>query len=240
MQFIPAIDLLGGKAVRLRQGNYDSVTVYSDDPAALAKSWSGRVQQLHVVDLDGARDGHQAQGQLVRALVDAFGPGVQVGGGIRSLEAVQRYCDLGVSRVVLGTAAIHDPELVRAAAARYPGRIVIALDAQNGRVRTHGWREVSARSAVDVARELSNLPLAAVLYTDIERDGMEVGPNIAETTRLAEEGGLPVIASGGVGTLEHLRALAARASSGISGAIVGRALHEGRFSLEQALAAAGG
>jgi phosphoribosylformimino-5-aminoimidazole carboxamide ribotide isomerase len=236
MELIPAIDLLGGKAVRLRQGDYAQVTVYHAHPPTLAASWSGRVSRLHVVDLDGARDGREAQRDLVRALVESFGPGIQVGGGIRSFEAVERYCELGVSRVVLGTAAIRDPELVRRAAETYPDRVIIALDARAGMVATDGWRDVSNRRATEVVREFSSLPVAAVLYTDIERDGMEVGPNIPETARLAEEGGLPVIASGGVGTLDHLRALA-RTQAGIVGAIVGRALHEQRFSLEEALAA---
>ncbi len=237
MQLIPAIDLLGGKAVRLRQGRYDEVTAYHDNPAELARSWSGRAPRLHVVDLDGARDGAAAQFELVRNIAAAFGGGVQVGGGIRTREAIQAYLDAGVERVVLGTAAIRDPELVRGAIARHPGRIVIAVDARGGLVATEGWREQSTRRAVDVVRELAAGPLAAVLYTDIERDGMEVGPNLAETARLAREGGVPVIASGGVGTLEHLRALARE--PGIAGAIVGRALHEGRFSLEEAIEAAG-
>jgi phosphoribosylformimino-5-aminoimidazole carboxamide ribotide isomerase len=194
---------------------------------------------MHVVDLDGARDGRDAQRDQVRAIVQSFGPGVQVGGGIRSLEAVQRYCDLGVSRVVMGTAAIRDPELVRKAAENYPGQVVIAVDAKGGWVATDGWQDVSNRRASEVVREFSGLPIAAVLYTDIERDGMEVGPNVAETARLADEGGLPVIASGGVGTLEHLANLA-RTNSRIVGAIVGRALHERRFSLADAIAAARG
>jgi phosphoribosylformimino-5-aminoimidazole carboxamide ribotide isomerase len=236
MELIPAIDLLGGKAVRLRQGSYHDVTVYDDNPAELAGSWSGRVQRLHVVDLDGARAGHEAQRELVRDLVKNFGPGVQVGGGIRSIEAVHRYCELGVTRVVLGTAAILNPELLVKAVEAYPHRIVVAVDARSGWVATEGWRNITDRRALDVVRELSSLPLAAVLYTDIERDGMEVGPNILETTRLAQQGGLPVIASGGVGTLEHLETLA-RADSAIVAAIVGRALHERRFSLEEALTA---
>lgn len=237
MEVIPAIDLLGGKAVRLRQGRYDDVTVYHDEPAELARSWSGRVPRLHVVDLDGARDGAAAQRDLVRAVVEAFGPGVQVGGGIRSSESIEAYLALGVERVVLGTAAIRDPELVRGAIAAHPGRIIVAVDARGGLVATEGWREQSTRRAVDVVRELGPGPIAAVLYTDIERDGMEVGPNVGETARLAREGGVPVIASGGVGTLEHLGQLARE--PGIAGAIVGRALHEGRFSLEQAVEAAG-
>ncbi|HEY6558963.1 MAG TPA: 1-(5-phosphoribosyl)-5-[(5-phosphoribosylamino)methylideneamino]imidazole-4-carboxamide isomerase [Polyangiaceae bacterium] len=239
MELIPSIDLLSGKVVRLRQGRYDDVTVYAEDAVRLAASWSGQVPRLHVVDLDGARDGRDAQRELVRALVESFGSGVQVGGGIRSLQAVQRYCELGVSRVVMGTAAIRDPALVREAAEAYPGQIVIAVDARGGWVATDGWNNISDRRASDVVREFADLPLAGVLYTDIERDGMEVGPNIAETARLADDGGLPVIASGGVGTLEHLAALS-RTTSKIVGAIVGRALHEQRFSLADAVAAASG
>ena len=237
MDLIPSIDLLGGKVVRLRQGRYDDVTVYHDDAVALAASWAGRAALLHVVDLEGARDGASAQRDLVRRVADAFGGAVQVGGGVRSLESVRSWLDAGVARVVLGTAAVRDPELVRAAARAYPDRVVVAVDARGGLVATDGWREQSTRRAVDVVRELASASIAAVLYTDIDRDGMEGGPNVAETARLAREGGVPVIASGGVGTLAHLRALATE--SGIAAAIVGRALHEGRFTLEEARAAAG-
>jgi phosphoribosylformimino-5-aminoimidazole carboxamide ribotide isomerase len=239
MEVIPAIDLLGGNAVRLRQGRYDDVTVYDPNPPVLASSWSGRARRLHVVDLEGARDGRAAQWDLVRRVVAAFGAGVQVGGGVRTLAAVDSYFRLGVDRVVLGTAAVRDPALVTQAARAYPGRIIVALDARDGVVATDGWQDSSGRRAVDVVSELAALELAAVLYTDIERDGMEVGPNVAETARLANEGGLPVIASGGVGTLEHIRALA-EAGAGIVGAIVGRALHERRFTLEEAAEAARG
>jgi len=239
MEVIPAIDLLDAKAVRLRQGRYDEVTVYSDDPPALAREWSARVGRLHVVDLEGARAGRAMQTDLVRAIVAAFGAGVQVGGGVRSLEVVETYFDLGVERVVLGTAALRDPELVRRAAEKYPGRVIIAVDAKGGFVATEGWLEQSERRAVDLVRELGGSPLAAALYTDIDRDGTEVGPNVQETARLARETGTPIIASGGVGTLEHLRALAL-ADPGITSAIVGRALHERRFSLEAAVEAARG
>ena len=238
MELIPAIDLLHGKAVRLRQGRYDDVTVYSEDPAQLAASWAGRAPRLHVVDLEGARAGHAVQRELVRRLVDAFGGGVQVGGGVRSHEAVESYFELGVDRVVLGTAALRDPELVAKAARAHPGRIIVAVDARAGRVAIRGWQEQSERLALDLVRELAALPLAPVLYTDIERDGMETGPNLEHTACLARLGGLPVIASGGVGTLEHLRLLAVYPN--IVGAIVGRALHEGRFTLEEAVVAARG
>jgi phosphoribosylformimino-5-aminoimidazole carboxamide ribotide isomerase len=239
MHVIPAIDLLEGKAVRLRQGRYDDVTVYSDRPEDIAADWRGVAPRLHVVDLEGARLGQPVQRDAVRRVVAAFGSGVQIGGGIRTRDAAQAYLDLGVERIVLGTAAIRHPDLLASIAVESAGRVIVAVDAKGGRVATDGWLDVSERLAVDLVRELSHLPLAAVLYTDIERDGTEVGPNVAETARLAGAGGLPVIASGGVGTLEHLRALA-RALPAIDAAIVGRALHERRFSLADAVRAASG
>jgi phosphoribosylformimino-5-aminoimidazole carboxamide ribotide isomerase len=238
MEIIPAIDLLDGKAVRLRQGRYEEVTVYSDNPPVLAAGWSGRVKRVHVVDLEGARAGKPVQGELVRRIVAAFGSGVQIGGGVRSMAAVDAYFALGVDRVVLGTAALRDPELVRTAARAYPGRVIVAVDARGGRVATDGWLDQSEKLALDLVRELADSGLAAVLYTDIERDGTEVGPNVAETANLARDGGLPVIASGGVGTLEHLSALSQ--NPGIVGAILGKALHEKRFTLEEAATAASG
>jgi phosphoribosylformimino-5-aminoimidazole carboxamide ribotide isomerase len=237
MDVIPAIDLIAGQAVRLKQGRYDQVTTYTEAPEAIAAEWRRIVGRLHVVDLEGAKAGHAVQADVVRRIVAAFGDGVQVGGGIRTLEAVESYLALGVGRVVLGTAAIRDPDLVRRAAEAHPGRIVVAVDAKDGFVATDGWLDVSERRATDVVREVGSLPIAGVLYTDIQRDGMETGPNVVETARLADETGVPVIASGGVGTLEHLRALSV-ASPGIVAAIVGRALHERRFSLEEAVRAA--
>ncbi len=238
MELIPAIDLLSGQAVRLRQGRYDQVTVYHQDPAALAHSWAGQVGRVHVVDLEGARTGSAVQKELVRAVVTRFGSGVQVGGGVRTFATLREYFELGVDRVVLGTAALADPELVERAADAYPGRVIVAVDARAGQVAIQGWLEQSAVEAVELVGRLSVLPLAAVLYTDIERDGMEVGPNFERTAHLARHGGLPVIASGGVGTLDHLRVLAA--TPGVVAAIVGRALHERRFSLAEARAAAQG
>lgn len=242
MQVIPSIDLWQGQVVRLRQGRYDEVTVYADDPVALARGWRGVAARLHIVDLAGAKEGHAVQTDLIRNIVDAFGPGVQVGGGVRSVETVHRYFELGVERVVLGTAAVNDPELVRAAALAYPERVILALDAKGGFVATRGWVDVSQHRASDLARSYREHHIAAVLYTDIERDGTEVGPNVTATAELARDSGLPVIASGGVGTLEHLRQLgqASRAGNGgICGAVLGRSLHERRFSLEQAIEAAG-
>lgn len=238
MQVIPAIDLLDKKAVRLKQGRYEEVTVYSEDPRALARSWAGVVERLHVVDLEGARTGHPVERDLIRALVESFGPGVQVGGGVRTLEAVHDYFALGVERVVLGTAALKDRTMVERAAQAYPGRLILAVDARQGMVATEGWLQQSEIRASELVKSYRGFSLHAVLYTDIERDGTEVGPNIEETARLARDTQTPVIASGGVGTLGHLRALA-QADPGIVGAIVGRALHEQRFSLSEAISAAG-
>lgn len=237
MEVIPAIDLLSGGAVRLRQGRYDEVTTYAEPLETIARDFARDAKRLHVVDLEGARAGHPAQTEAVQRIVNAFGEGVQLGGGIRTFEAVMSAFELGVSRVVLGTAAIRDPDLVRRATAAYPGRVIVAVDAKNGLVATDGWLDVSENRAIDVVRTVGKLPIAAVLYTDIQRDGMETGPNVAETARLADETGVAVIASGGVGTLDHLRTLS-RASTGIVAAIVGRALHEKRFTLKDAVTAA--
>lgn len=246
MQIIPSIDLWKGQVVRLRQGRYDEVTVYSDDPAELAASWSGLSKQLHIVDLAGAKDGKAVQVDLIRRIVTSFGPGVQIGGGVRSMETLERYLDLGVDRVVLGTAAVANPDLVAEATRKFPGQVVVALDAKNGYVATAGWLDVSSHRATDLAKSFRGQAVAALLYTDIERDGTEVGPNVEATASLARESGFPVIASGGVGTLDHLRRLAEAnlalgadpaTSSGICGAIIGRSLHEKRFSLREAIEA---
>jgi phosphoribosylformimino-5-aminoimidazole carboxamide ribotide isomerase len=236
---LPAIDLLRGQAVRLHQGRYDAVTVYAEDPVALAMSLRGKVPLLHVVDLVAARTGVPIEGDLIRAVAEAFATGggaVQVGGGIRSMESIEEYLALGVARVVLGTAAVKDPALVRAAATRWPGQIVVALDAKEGLVASDGWEQVSGQRALDVARTFAGLPIAAILYTDVARDGTQVGPNVPATAELAAASPCPVLASGGVGTLEHLRALARIPN--VTGAIVGRALYERTFTLEHAIEAA--
>lgn len=243
MQIIPSIDLWQGQVVRLRQGRYDEVTVYADDPVALARGWRGAAERLHIVDLAGAKEGRPVQTELIRRIAEAFGPGVQVGGGVRSLEALNGYFELGVERVVLGTAAVSDPGLVQSATERYPDRVILALDAKDGYVATRGWVSVSQHRAVDLAVSYKKHRIAALLYTDIERDGTEVGPNVNATATLARDSGFPVIASGGVGTLDHLRqlALASRAGNdGICGVVLGRALHEHRFSLPEAIAAIAG
>lgn len=234
MYVIPAIDLLSGRAVRLRRGRYDDVTTYDHTPTSLAAEWRRHVSHLHVVDLEGARVGAPVQKAAIKDIVAAFGPGVQVGGGVRSRANAEEYLALGVHRVVLGTAAISEPELVAALARAFPERIVVAVDAEDGWVKTEGWEKKTSRRVLDVVRELGELPLGGILYTDIARDGMEVGPNVDATARLAMSTTIPVIASGGVGTLEHLRALR-RAPGPIRAAIVGRALHERRFTLSEAV-----
>jgi phosphoribosylformimino-5-aminoimidazole carboxamide ribotide isomerase len=243
MQIIPSIDLWQGQVVRLRQGRYDEVTVYAEDPVALARGWRGAAERLHIVDLAGAKEGRPVQTELIRRIVEAFGPGVQVGGGVRSLETLNGYFELGVERVVLGTAAVSDPNLVQSATESYPERVILALDAKGGYVATRGWVNVSQHRAVDLALSYKQHRIAALLYTDIERDGTEVGPNVNATATLARDSGFPVIASGGVGTLDHLRQLAAASragNGGICGVVLGRALHEQRFSLPEAIAAVAG
>ena len=230
MIVVPAIDLLGGKAVRLHQGRYDQVTVFDEDPPARARGWVGKTARLHVVDLEGARAGHAVQKEVVQAIARAFGGPLQVGGGVRTREAFEGYLGLGADRVVLGTAAVRDPELVRALATEHPGRVVLAVDAKDGMVATDGWEQTSNVTAIDLARSFTGSPIAALLYTDVARDGTRGGANVEATAMLARESGFAVIASGGIGALGDLRALALHA--GIESAIVGRALYDGAFTLE--------
>jgi phosphoribosylformimino-5-aminoimidazole carboxamide ribotide isomerase len=232
---IPAVDLLGGKAVRLHQGNYDAVTVYDDDPPARARAWRGKVPWLHVVDLEGARAGRPVQADMVKALIADFGPGVEVGGGVRTRESFDAYRALGAARVVLGSAAVKDTAMVRALAVEHPGVVVIAVDAKDGFVAVDGWTQATRVRATDLVTSFADVPLGGVLYTDVARDGTRVGPNVEATADLQARTSVQVIASGGVGSLADLRTLAAR---GIGACIVGRALYDGTFTLEQALEAA--
>jgi phosphoribosylformimino-5-aminoimidazole carboxamide ribotide isomerase len=234
---VPAIDLLGGKAVRLRQGRYEDVTVYDENPAGRARGWRGKVPLLHVVDLEGAKSGAPVQREVVGAIILAFAGDVQVGGGVRTRESFAAYRALGAARIVLGSAAVSDPALVRTLATEEPGRVVIAVDARDGYVAVDGWTQATRVRAVDLVRAMADVPLGGVLYTDVARDGTGVGPNLEATAELASLTRVPVIASGGVGSLDHLRALA---SGGVAACIVGRALYEGAFTLDEAIAAAAG
>ncbi len=239
MVILPAIDLLGGKAVRLHQGRYDAVTVYDEDPVARARAFADQgAEGLHVVDLEGAKAGRCVQAELVAKIARAFGGPVQVGGGVRTREAFDSYASAGAARVVLGTAAVRDPDLVRALCKDFPERVVLALDAKDGLVATDGWTETSTRTATDVARSFADVRPWGVLYTDVSRDGTRAGPNVEATARLAGETGFRVIASGGIGSLDDLRALCKH--RGVEAAIVGRALYDGAFTLAEAITASRG
>jgi phosphoribosylformimino-5-aminoimidazole carboxamide ribotide isomerase len=230
---LPAIDLRGGQCVRLRQGDYAQETVFGADPADMARRWVGQgATYLHLVDLDGARQGHPVNGDSVRRIVGATGVPCQLGGGLRNEQHITDALGLGVERVILGTRALLDPAWCENMCRRYPGRICLGIDARQGRVAIQGWERDSQQSALELARECADWPLAALIYTDISRDGMLEGPNIEATVELAAAVAVPVIASGGVTTLEDVSRLAHR---GLSGCIIGRALYEGRIDLGAAL-----
>lgn len=236
MQIYPAIDLRGGRCVRLRQGDYEQETVFSTDPAAMATRWvEDGATFLHIVDLDGAKEGQPVNGPSVHAITQAAGVPCQLGGGLRTREHVAAALAWGVSRVVIGTKALQSPEWLADVANEFPHQVVLGIDAKDGRVATQGWLQVSDVSAIDLARRFEHLPLAAIVYTDISRDGMLQGVNVAAMKEMTAATRLPVIASGGVTTLDDIRQLAAIP---VAGCIVGRALYEGRLALKDILQAA--
>jgi phosphoribosylformimino-5-aminoimidazole carboxamide ribotide isomerase len=237
MELWPAIDLRGGRCVRLLQGDYDRETVFGDDPPAMARSIVvGGARRLHIVDLEGAKEGLQVQAETIRRMVAAAGVPCQVGGGIRSRAAAEASFAVGVARIVVGSAAIEHPELLAELAHAFPGRIVLGIDARDGIVAVKGWTESSSLRAVDLARQTQELPLAGIVYTDIARDGMLQGPNLEELATMIAAAACPVIASGGIAGADDLRRVAA---VGAAGCIVGRALYDGGLSLADAIAAAG-
>ena len=239
MIVFPAIDLKAGQVVRLAEGDMARATVYGDDPAAQALLFAAAgAEYLHVVDLDGSFAGRAENREAVEGIVAAFPGHVQLGGGIRTAAAVEGWFDLGVARVVMGTAALKDPQFVKAMARDWPGGIVVAVDARDGMVATEGWAEVSDVPATDLARRFEDAGVAAVLFTDIGRDGLLKGCNIEATLDLARRVDIPVIASGGVKGLDDIRMLALHARDGIEGVITGRALFEGRLDLAAAIAMA--
>ncbi len=232
----PAIDLTGGKVVRLLEGDMASATIFNDDPAAQANVFHEQgADHLHVVDLDGAFAGQSVNGDIVAEIVESFPGKVQVGGGIRDRAAIDRWLDRGVARVVIGTAALTDPELVREAARALPGRIVVAVDARDGMVTTHGWATASDITAAELSNRFADVGVAAALFTDVGRDGLLKGCNVRATSELARSTRLPVIASGGVKGLVDIADLARHASEGIEGVICGRALYDGKLDLRKAL-----
>ncbi len=237
MELWPAIDLRGGRCVRLLQGDYDRETVFAEDPVEQVKRFVDQgARRLHVVDLDGAKAGRPLQADLVARMVRAAGVPCQLGGGIRSLDTARAYADAGVSRLVVGSVAIEQPDLLAAMAEALPGSMVLGLDARDGRVAVRGWVDTSPLLAVDVARQSEHLPLAGVVYTDIATDGMLGGPNLAALGEMVRSVRLPVVASGGIAVADDLHRVA---GIGATGCIVGRALYDGGLSLAAALAACG-
>ncbi|MFL6624277.1 MAG: 1-(5-phosphoribosyl)-5-[(5-phosphoribosylamino)methylideneamino]imidazole-4-carboxamide isomerase [Sulfurifustis sp.] len=236
MQIIPAIDLKDGKCVRLRQGRMNEATVFSDDPLATARRWiEAGAKRLHVVDLNGAIAGSPVNADAVEAIAREF-PNlpVQVGGGIRDEETIQTYLDCGVRYVILGTKAVNAPHFVSDVCAEFPGRIIVGLDAKDGKVAIDGWSKLSGHDVIDLAKKYQNDGVEAIIYTDIGRDGMMTGVNVEATLKLANAISIPVIASGGISNLDDIRAVCGIADSGIVGAVVGRALYEGTLDFKAA------
>lgn len=236
MQIWPAIDLRGGKCVRLQQGDYGRETVFGEDPAAMARHWVEQgAECLHLVDLDGAKLGRPGNLDSIRAIVKAVGVPCELGGGIRDQETIAALLDLGLSRLVIGTKALREPDWFRGMCRRSPGKLVLGIDAREGRVATDAWLETSNTSAVELAKQFEGEPIAAMIYTDIATDGMLAGPNLEAMGEMQRNVRLPVIASGGVTTADDVAKLAALP---VAGCIIGRALYEGRLTLREALRAA--
>jgi phosphoribosylformimino-5-aminoimidazole carboxamide ribotide isomerase len=236
MIIIPAVDIKKGRCVRLFQGRMDSETVFSDDPAAMAKRWEEEGAELiHVVDLDGAVGKRPQNTDSIRKILEAVNVPVQVGGGIRNEETIKMYLDFGMGRVIVGTEAIQNPQLVKDACRAFPDQIVVGIDARKGMVAIEGWTKTTEIQAVDLAKQFEDCGVAAIIFTDIHRDGMQTGPNINETRRLAENISIPVIASGGVSTIEDIINLFPLKEVGVTGVITGRAIYNGTLNLKEAI-----
>ncbi|MEL6909093.1 MAG: 1-(5-phosphoribosyl)-5-[(5-phosphoribosylamino)methylideneamino]imidazole-4-carboxamide isomerase [Cyanobacteria bacterium J06648_1] len=240
MEVIPAIDLLDGKCVRLYQGDYDQASVFSDNPVEIARQWAAEgATRMHVVDLDGAKEGKSVNLSVIEAIARAIKIPVQVGGGLRDRQGVTRLLETGVQRAILGTVAVEKPELVTELCQEFPDQIVVGIDARDGMVATRGWLETSEVAATDLAQRMANQGAAAIIYTDIHRDGTLSGPNMEALRELAEAIKIPVIASGGVSSLTDLLSLLSLESVGVNGVIVGRAIYTGDVSLKEAVRAVG-
>ena len=237
MEIIPAIDLKGGRCVRLEQGKMDKDTVFSDDPVAVARKWESKgAARLHLVDLDGAFKGEPANREVIEAIVDAVSIPVQLGGGVRDMDTIDAYVSMGVDRLILGTIAQKKPQFVAKACEIYHGRIVVGIDAKDGMVAIKGWAEVTSKSALQLASEYEDFGVAAIVYTDISKDGMMQGPNLEATRELAASVNIPVIASGGVSSLKDIENLLALEEDGVEGIITGKAIYTGALNLEEAIA----
>jgi len=240
MIVIPAVDIKNGKCVRLRQGEKDRETIFSDAPAAMAKRWEDEGAELiHVVDLDGAFEKSPRNLPAIKEILLRVKVGIQVGGGIRTEETIGMFLDIGVSRVVIGTEAHRNPGLVKNACRLYPGRIVVGIDARKGLVAIEGWTRTTDMKAVDLARIYEDCGVAAINFTDIYRDGMEIGPNLEETRLLAESISIPVVASGGVSTIEDIKNILSLESCGVVGVITGKAIYSGKLDFKEAVGIAG-
>lgn len=237
MILFPAIDLKDGNCVRLKLGLMEEATVFNTDPGAQAKAFADAgAQWIHVVDLNGAFAGKPVNAAAVESILNAVTVPVQLGGGIRDMATIEMWLDKGISRVILGTVALRDPQLVKEACKRFPGRVAVGIDAKGGKVAVEGWAETSDLTVLDLALKFEDAGVAAIIYTDIDRDGVLAGPNTAATAALAQAISTPVIASGGVSSLDDLRALKAVAASGIAGVISGRAIYDGRIDVAEAIA----
>jgi phosphoribosylformimino-5-aminoimidazole carboxamide ribotide isomerase len=233
----PAIDLKNGQCVRLEQGDMARATVFNLDPAAQARSFAAQgFEYLHVVDLDGAFAGKPMNAAAVEAMLQAVAKPIQLGGGIRDIQTVEAWLGKGVARVIIGTAAVRDPDLVKTAARRFPGRIAVGLDARDGKVAVEGWAETSEVTALEIAQRFEDAGVAAIIFTDIARDGLLKGLNLDATIELADRISIPVIASGGLASIEDVRAMLTPRAGRLAGAIAGRALYDGRLDASAALA----
>lgn len=235
MELIPAIDLLDGKVVRLHQGKYDEVTVYDNDPVSMAKRFEDQgARRLHVVDLEGARRGSPVHVPVIQGILRKTSLQVQIGGGVRNESVASQWMDAGAARIVLGTIVVKAPDEARTICQRYPGAVVMALDARDGKVAVEGWQEQSEQDVTELAKEVDGWDIGAILFTNIHRDGTREGPDVEATAALQSQVDTTVIASGGIGALDHLRALAA---AGVRASVCGRALYSGTFTLSEAFAA---
>lgn len=237
MLLIPAIDLKDGQCVRLRQGRMDEVTVFSKDPVATAKQWvDSGARRLHIVDLDGATAGRPVNTTIIQNIVKAVSSDIpiQLGGGIRDIEDAETYLDLGVQYLIVGSKAVREPHFVNELCSEFPGHIIVGLDAKDGKIALDGWSKLSKHDVIDIAQHFERDGVEAIIFTDIGRDGMMQGVNVESTVQLAQSVSIPIIASGGVSTLDDIKSLCAVSDEGIMGAIIGRALYEGTLDLSQA------
>ncbi len=240
MNVIPAIDLLGGRCVRLYQGDYNQAQTFNDDPVAVAQQWEDQgATRLHLVDLDGAKTGEPINHEVIKTIVNRVNIPVQVGGGLRTQETVATLLNLGVNSAIVGTVAVENPQLVGELCQAFPQQIIVGIDARNGKVATRGWLETSEVLATDLAHQMAQLGVSGIIYTDIHRDGTLQGPNKAALRELAESVAIPVIASGGVSSIRDLLGLLALKPIGVTGVIVGRALYTGDIDLKEAIQAVG-